>query len=606
VREHDFDRLARAFASGASRRTVVRYLGSAALGGLVAALSWPTVAAHQEEAEPAEPGEMGPPAEGEEPRPADGEGSPPAEGDAPPPSEDMPASPMPPPPAPEQPQPPPLFDLSGLWLAGNNQQAIVRQSGAQVIAAYPEHRVCRAGAPGVAIGFPKADDDVTPVMFEGTLSADQFTGRLAVCMLIQVTRPHWEMRPMRMTATKNGKALAGTWTDADGSEKPVSLDLIDDVCRDDRPTPASLDAARAALDRSATEVAFSPNGCTRYLRTLGANGRVASEALTSSGKSVLTWTHGLTESTGQQDMDLDGFFEWRSTVKRGPALKDWRVEINRFSPSTRAQTAQEIYTRPNDATLHVLWKRNDGSGKLVNIAEFDTGVLQPAGPHAGHMPAEIKTVHCSIQQRADIVSGLRDCRQKGSDCLRDAGDSATARKLDTLPFSRGFNVICVESNDFVAAVDSTTVLDASKAIDVFINRDGFFDPNRSDANRCGTLFHELLHMVTDAPHNPTLEKNHPRLPEVDQVYGCEQMCFNPNANRCHCAACLKTKTCDKRCQKFKECDKPEELGAYLPCPKHEQWFPKKSLCEGATKGLACFGIQCQGLDPTCDPPPPSK
>src|SRR5215217_3634733 len=146
-------------------------------------------------------------------------------------------------------------------------------------------------------------------------------------------------------------------------------------CANDRVTAASLDAADSALAAGATQVKLSPKGCVRYRRILK-GGRITSDEVTLEGKPAFRWKHTFTKSTGQRDADLDGFFEWRSTVQRGAATgnKD-RTVTKWYSAETKKLTRRETYTRTKHGKhgWHVLIQEANQSGTLVKVAEFDTG-----------------------------------------------------------------------------------------------------------------------------------------------------------------------------------------------------------------------------------------
>lgn len=78
----------------------------------------------------------------------------------------------------------------------------------------------------------------------------------------------------------------------------------------------------------------------------------------------------------------------------------------------------------------------------------------------------------------------------------------------------------------------------------------------------------------------------------------ERLCFGPkDYNRCTCATCLKTTTCDQRCQPLPDCE--EHLGSRCPRTKGKnagRVFIKCTDCLAACpSGLACFTVN------HCDP-----
>ena len=90
----------------------------------------------------------------------------------------------------------------------------------------------------------------------------------------------------------------------------------------------SLQAAQAAYEGGAQDIAISPGGCLRYKRQMPPNGP-GFQTLTFAGQTVLDWQHLRPIATipywlsiGRRDDDLDGFFESVTEVRSRVAVLD--------------------------------------------------------------------------------------------------------------------------------------------------------------------------------------------------------------------------------------------------------------------------------------------
>jgi hypothetical protein len=383
------------------------------------------------------------------------------------------------------------------------------------------------------------------------------------------------------------------------------------TCVDDPVTTASLDAARAALDAGANEVALSPNGCLRYRRAISGNLITYEEMWIAGGAQVLKWDHTETQSTGQQDADLDGFFEWRTTVQHGTLASDQSMEITEYSPATTQLTRRETYTR-KDALIHVRWEEADASGTLLVVAEFDTTPEQAAGSDMlalknNQMPGIYPGNTCSPAETQAIKQKLDSCVLEGFNCMRDKGRPDVGYKMLHLNISRTTNITCGSLNGDIAQISPWSVFAEFYRLDgdinITVDPDLWRDPTKvSPEQQCLILWHEMLHLNFLA-HNPATVGTSRQF-EIDPMFACAGLCFAGQKDRtkCACATCLKTNACDARCQSF-ECCEPD-MGGLCPCPCRYQYYPKRSQCEAeCPSGLCCFTFTCHSYDVSgpCNP-----
>jgi hypothetical protein len=407
---------------------------------------------------------------------------------------------------------------------------------------------------------------------------------------------------------------------------PEGQSCIDGVCSEETPIPcaddpvtaASLDAADSALAAGAREVNLSPNGCIRYRRTLK-GGRVTSEEVTLEGKPALVWKHTPTKSTGQRDADLDGFFEWRSTVRRGAATaKDDRTVTTEYSPVTKTPTRQDTYTRGTGKGWHVLIQEADQSGTLVTVAEFDTGpYIAASAPRdqgsGGDLPngadrkvapnatigiSGLTTIGCRGQKPAHLEARLRESRNVLIKCQQRYGAPELANAIAN--YNRPIVITCANPAPGVirpgalSNVEPDSVTGQDWTVRITVNNDPmskghFFEPN-SQREQASTLGHEMLHLSlgvhNDAECPEACQQDPTSRVHHDRTYACENLCFGAKTGqpptKCSCDKCLGTppgQKCNERCKGFGKCPYPsyEKRCTFPTCPPPKSF--KNGVCQ---------------------------
>lgn len=337
-------------------------------------------------------------------------------------------------------------------------------------------------------------------------------------------------------------------------------------------TAESIAAARDALAAGATEVRLSVDDCAVYRRTLSADGRITQEEFTFDGHVSGLWEHDDTESRGLEDLDLDGFFEWRAHVVAGAGEDDEAATVEYHSPATQAVVRRETYRREGDI-VHCVWEEDDGTGSLVTVNEFETGIWshQAAGTRAARDGLSTETIGlasgCSAEQSELLKRRLFEAHTAGFRCLWRNGARTRALRLHGSSIIRRVRLRCASlepdehGHQPRARVSWLRYLPFTRA-DITVDY-SFFDLS-SDQQR-NVLLHELLH-IAYGPHEGGVE-NHSRFREIDEMYACAALCFESESpgseTRCACARCLETTVDDPRCQDFDECD--PDMGGYCDC-----------------------------------------
>jgi len=371
------------------------------------------------------------------------------------------------------------------------------------------------------------------------------------------------------------------------------------TCGGDPVTKASIDAARAALEGGADNLFLSPNGCLRYSRVVS-GGFVTHEEMLIYYTPVMVWDHTPAQSIGQEDGDLDGFFERRIEATRGATVNDDRLVISSYSPSTQALAARITSTRTADV-IHVLEEQANASGTLVPVAKYDRGLwvdtLAPQSPHTtARTSADVQAAPCSpLDCSQDTLrKKFDDAVNQGLQCLHRNKAYDLEHRLTSALFRDPVNLAC---ESIPPRPEGKVLARTSQAwpypLDLFphatiaVNQDEFCGLGATE--QLAVLFHESMHLE-NPNHDPNKETASDR-DQVDQFYACQKFCFNPpqSVTQCSCATCLETSKCDARCDTalgFQTCS--DDFGAWCPCPTRLRWYRSCTEClTECPSGLGC-------------------
>ena len=381
-------------------------------------------------------------------------------------------------------------------------------------------------------------------------------------------------------------------------------------------TPESLAAAFAAIAADKTwhangiltlDVKLSPGGCVRYQRMTSDDPTIdfRIEGLFRDNLAVDTWTRQGSQVTGETrggDAGSDFTFEY-SSVSGG--MKSVVVEKPYYQTN---KPQRRTTTTPLSTTMsRVVVEEQARSGAWVTAATYDaprihakrafTSVETAAGAegaaaHAEHVAIAAGSVRadtCSDAQKQRISDLLSDAVIEGTRCLDKLGQQGLSDKLlhDFVRRSRIYR--CVSGQSYVAAVDTSN----PGVLDLYVDMGTL--GTGADWEQKSTLFHELLHYSAGG-HDPEIEAHSQRLAHVDQVYACERACFQPQASKCTCAACMQKDVCDDKCKDFAPCTQPLETGAMCTVsPTNRQWYESKVECEAG-----CLSGTCKPHTLDCD------
>jgi hypothetical protein len=425
-------------------------------------------------------------------------------------------------------------------------------------------------------------------------------------------QPQWLCRPNALLATELTFAFESVIAPPTPPRTPPpGPPPTSQPCPDDVINFTTMDAALAALQGGASDVALGTTGCFRYQRQVTA-GRVVSETYTAGGKTQVAWQHGDTQSQATLDGDLDGFAEWRAVVTRGAQVNDQSVRVDEYSAASKSVVRRTTYQRQSDV-LHVAIEQADNSGTLRPFRTYDTSLRwAQADARAFANPSFSAAAQsgCSAQDYNLIKQRLAEAYERGVKCLQDNGAAGLAATIKSY-WANTIQIVC-EPLDLIAYmqvweswIDRLSGLHPNEArLHIDPVRFRHLDDNPAhptpDAQRM-LLMHELGHL--SGPHDTDVQNNTPpdAFGELDQPESCAQMCFNdPHfATKCHCARCLGTDMCDKRCDPFRPC--LHEKSAFCRCLFRKKWYPTHTQCEEeCPSGPACFAsTPCQVFDYSC-------
>jgi hypothetical protein len=139
-------------------------------------------------------------------------------------------------------------------------------------------------------------------------------------------------------------------------------------------------------------------------------------------------------------------------------------------------------------------------------------------------------------------------------------------------------------------------------IDITIDARNFFALPEG-ASRAGTMFHELMH-VCRGVHEPVTRRSGIVDTYSDGIAGCVATCFGNDTqrDRCTCAACRGTDSCDPACLGFPSCTTDDRAYCDMRCTGivNDPVFETRDECI-ANCPNACKGGGCWTFAPPCNP-----
>jgi hypothetical protein len=290
-------------------------------------------------------------------------------------------------------------------------------------------------------------------------------------------------------------------------------------------------------------------------------------------------------------------------------------------------TARTVLTSVGADTIH--FKREVlRDGALVTLLDMDAPAAQnqvvnnlacyTAAPRDAMGNLQDDTIACTDAEKQHFRDRIKQAIDKGVECLQNRSNELSIEQLELMLFgyrnADSLNIECFHANDYVGQM----VLDQGEPkMRVNPEMESCGNANFVDA----TLFHEVLHHIR-GPHagndndlGPEIGMDLLAYTYTDSFRSCEAMCFGGIVNRCSCAACLETDTCDDSCS-----DKPscvvrnpttrmyvmsEAVGALCqdptppapPATKQDKWFGTMMACQS---GCAFGAAQCKSYSLSCD------
>jgi hypothetical protein len=407
------------------------------------------------------------------------------------------------------------------------------------------------------------------------------------------------------------------------------------ACVADWPTWKLMQAARPALLNGATNVAISPGGCVRMMRETTAKETVLSVIFDGIAVQRIRYQHDNSQVISEEDYDLDGFVDARTTYPPHTAA---RPSIVRRELTPSGATSQVHTTTIGATVAHVEIRRPDSHGVLTLFSKYDVeldqfawssgfGVADGGDEEASMATRARRTTPqpCTTAEQHLIAAMVDSMFEDATSCTHRYRDAALVSLLAQVA-ARSLRVRCFPTDEptnagFTPAAmvppDSWATWGNPLKIYLF---PAFFRGRGEEMK--ANLFHEVLHTRLEWAHHLD-EEQFGRRSEVDPVYACQSLCFGLGPNgvtpptRCSCASCLQTTKCDVRCQTgmdgqpLSDCD--AMLSVQCPCPLGKNAFKRFDNCSDCLtecpSGLACFGyascsvirqVGCPGEPlPTC-------
>jgi hypothetical protein len=433
----------------------------------------------------------------------------------------------------------------------------------------------------------------------------------------------------------SGGSGGGTGGEGGGSDTPDFLDAgIHFQCanlnRFDQPLiDATASALQPPLADGTAEVGLEDAGCWRLTRTVSGGELTALDIKRFSGEGdfviegenlrifekpdyVLVHWDGTKLSI---DADLDRFAEHETTLDVGTSGLV-KLETVDYSPSTKLVRRRLTFT-PSGTAGQMHNKDETLVGGALVAREWDSAALQKQlGPPTCMFQNVSEEVPCPDPQA--IKQQLSDAILEGAKCMQGM-DNPLSDDFVKLMILRNqiasrVDVHCTRQtagNQYAAAVDTSR---PGGRIPLYVN---------AELATCGTtyanssLFHEFIHLITGGHDDALLDRyfNMGMLLESEYTYfdrmrSCEAMCFGTKLKtRCACARCLRTTTCDPRCDSMGSCiQRPsdggmavmsEAVGAVCHSGQgslHKTMAACASACSGGAMSCESKSLSC---DPTC-------
>jgi len=382
-----------------------------------------------------------------------------------------------------------------------------------------------------------------------------------------------------------------------------------------------LEAARAQATTQNLDIRIGANDCARLRRTVSASSTSASVEVDGTVRlaiEILTTT-----ASGSYDVDGDGVADHSFATSADDAGLPKRVDIELAEDGVTPTTRMTVYEKSGEPWVD-FEAPDDTTGQLSLVAslaaDFHAAPANCTGPTGPFTP-------CSPDQTAKAEAALKHAMNVGELCLNTYG--ASKQTVDNM-YNYTFRPIRFECGPLrpcsAAQLDRDSWKHPNRDIVIRLQTspghtadgskqypNGFFSMDATE--QASTLWHEMQH-ASRGPHKSWAPggANTDSYPDFDPVTACENLCFgSATVNKCTCATCLQTSTCDPRCRLLPDCN--ENALYQCPCkvgPNAGRVFQtcRECLTTCPSMGLGCVGfsrcrpltdISCPGSAPKCPP-----
>ncbi len=343
-----------------------------------------------------------------------------------------------------------------------------------------------------------------------------------------------------------------------------------ELCDSDPITDASMAAAQAAYAAGATDIALSANGCQRYTRTDSSNRRI--EKMTLGGFTVLLTDTSPVQSVTYYDNDQDAFYEADTTVVANSSTKQLRSRtLNRYDPLTKRKIGRRFENRRDETTMDVTVEEWDTTGALILreqfvdslVVVFPNGDVSAQGQASGAARsgrAPSAAGPCAAPDLTMLQSRLSEGMEIGAKCLEKyKHPSAKAYRQFQAKLKAGKVTFLCDAG-FTDYAQATSGSFPDGPVTITANPTQLRSPGASvllsgesaDQFQRRVLFHETVHFMMDAAGDHQARTRN--YSQFDPTNACHRLCFDPNANQCHCQTCLGSKTCTGACKGLPACN----------------------------------------------------
>ncbi|MCK5015938.1 MAG: FG-GAP repeat protein [Candidatus Peribacteraceae bacterium] len=357
----------------------------------------------------------------------------------------------------------------------------------------------------------------------------------------------------------------------------------------------AIENAKLAIENGDVRIDLDGDCAKEYIRIYDDEGNLIRQEIdiNNNGRPEMVWDYSNFVKVYMADMDEDGIAEHIKeayTELSNPDILNISITDDRSGDGIPDYKIS-YKVDPNDTHIEIV--HYDDLDQDGNFEEEYTSTTTREQITGGIIIEKEGNWACNDTEENQIREAFNNAIRQGVSCLANLSPRLNLEFMHMLATNTiVFN--CIDQSSPCGYVDTHELdwqfLSYNHELNVLLGEHNF-DGSGECRSLDRIIFHELLHYVL-GPH----EHGDGTLDPGDRVIGCEDTCFDDNANSQTCAQCLGTKNGDSRCDRF----------PYLPCTGP---VPSACACQGdiylsettcavyCPSGLACFWAWCIRLGP---------